>query len=209
MLAQGATLSQPGGDAYVQGALFITREYNGDLIGLSEGQWWRLITAAFLHAGLFHLGTNMLMLWWIGAPVERAIGHARFLAVYLVSALAGAAGALLLSPDAATVGASGAIFGILGAALVFERQRHYVLGGSALSIIVLNLILTFAFAAQNVSIGSHVGGLIGGAGAGLALSRLGRGHPIYGRPGTAGVLGIAAVGVVSVAVAYLRVQSLA
>ena len=198
-LAQGASLGANGGALFDRWLLFGP--------AVADGDWWRLITSAFLHGNLLHIGINMVMLWWIGAPVELAIGHARFLALYLVSALAGAAGVLLLSPEGLTVGASGAIFGILGAALVFERQRHYVLGGSALTIVVLNLVFTFAV--PNVSIGSHVGGLVGGAAVGLALSRLGRGHPIYGRPGLAGVLGIAAVAVVSVAVAYLRVQSLA
>jgi membrane associated rhomboid family serine protease len=150
---------------------------------------------------------NMLMLWWIGAPVEEALGRGRFLALYVVSALAGSAGALILDPTAFTVGASGAIFGILGAALVFERQRNYVLGGSALGIIVLNLVLTFSI--PNISIGGHVGGLAGGALCGLALSRFGRGHAAYGRPGIVGVVGIAAVAVVSVALSYWKVRGYA
>ena len=149
----------------------------------------------------------MLVLWFIGAPVEQAIGRGRFLAIYIVSGLAGSAGALIFSPNVVTVGASGAIFGILGAALVLEGQQNYVLGGQALGLIAVNLIFTFAI--PNISIGGHVGGLIGGALSMLAFSRFGRTHAIYGRPGLLGIAGVVAVGVASVLVAYFRVQGLA
>ncbi len=205
-LAQGASLSRNGGEMFIDGAL-IGRAFDGtQLIGVAEGEWWRLITSAFLHGGLFHLGLNMLMLFWIGAPVEEALGRGRFIVLYLVSGLCAAAGALALTdPGDVTVGASGAIFGILGAALVFERQRMYVLGGSALSIILVNLIFTFTI--PNISIGGHVGGLIGGAACGLALSRFGRAHVAYGQPGLLGFAGVAAVGLAALVVSYFTVQS--
>ena len=204
-LGQGASLGSNAGSLFEDGALFIQRQASdGAIVGLGEGQWWRLITAAFLHASLIHLGMNMLMLWWIGAPMEAALGPVRFLAVYLATGLAGSAGALLFNPGAVTVGASGAIFGILGAALVFERQRTYVLGGSALGIILLNLIITFTI--PNISIGGHLGGLVGGAAAGLALTRFGRTHAAYGRPGLVGLAGLAAVAIASFAVSYYQVQ---
>ncbi|MBD0330452.1 MAG: rhomboid family intramembrane serine protease [Thermoleophilia bacterium] len=195
-LVQGASLGENGGALFVDWLLF------GPLV--AAGDWWRIVTAAFLHGSLLHLGMNMLMLWWIGSPMEAALGRARFVALYFASALAGSAGALVWTPTAPTVGASGAIFGILGAALVFERQRHYVLGGSALTIVVLNLVFTFAV--PNISIGGHVGGLAGGALAGLALSRFGRGHAAYGTPGLVGIAGIVGVALLSLAVAYWRVQ---
>jgi len=200
-LAQGSSLNQVSGSLFVRWALYIPG-------GLDQGEWYRLITAAFLHASLIHLAMNMLILWIVGAPVEQAIGRGRFLALYFVSGLAGSAGALLLSPNAITVGASGAIFGILGAALVLEAQHNYVLGGQAFGLIAFNLIITFAFSSY-ISVGGHVGGLVGGALCMLALSRFGRTHAIYGRPGLVGVLGLVAVGVGSVAIAYLRVQSVA
>lgn len=198
-LSQGGTLSRPRGEIFDRFALF------GPLV--AQGEWWRLLTAAFLHANLIHLGLNMLFLWWIGAPVEEAIGRARYALLYVVSGLAGSAGALLLDPEAVTVGASGALFGILGAAFIFERQRTYVLGGGALTIILLNLVFTFTI--SGISIGGHLGGLAGGALGALALSRLGRAHAVYGRPGVAGIAGVVAVGVFSVAVAYWSVADFA
>ena len=198
-LAQGSSLGQTSGKIFEKGALYV----HG---GLDQGEWWRLITAAFLHASILHIGMNMVVLWIVGAPVEQALGRGRFLVLYIVSGLAGSAGALIFSPDAVTVGASGAIFGILGAALVLESQRSYVLGGQAFGLIVINLVLTFAI--PNISVGGHLGGLAGGALGTLALSRFGRGHAIYGRPGLVGTLGLVAVGVLSLAVAYWRVQGL-
>jgi membrane associated rhomboid family serine protease len=201
-LAQGSTLGQTRGSLFEKGALFISSPFYPG--GLADGEWWRLITAAFLHGSLIHVGLNMVVLWIVGAPVEQAIGRGRFLALYLVSGLAGSAGALLFSPNAVTVGASGAIFGILGAALVLERQGNYVLGGQALGLIVVNLVLSFVI--PNISIGGHIGGLLGGALSMLALSRFGRTHAIYGRPGLIGAAGLIVVGLASVLVAYARVQ---
>jgi membrane associated rhomboid family serine protease len=200
-LAQGSTLSRVSGSLFEKGALYIGSPFTS---GLADGEWWRLITSAFLHGSLIHLGLNMLVLWIVGTPVEQAIGRGRFLALYIVSGLAGSAGALLFDPSAITVGASGAIYGILGAALVLESQGSHVLGGQAFGLIVFNLVLTFAI--PNISIGGHLGGLAGGALAMLALSRFGRTHAIYGRPGLVGVVGLIAVGLASVLVAYARVQ---
>ncbi|HVM17092.1 MAG TPA: rhomboid family intramembrane serine protease, partial [Gaiellaceae bacterium] len=148
---------------------------------------------------------NMLILYLVGTPLEIALGRARYLSVYVVAALAGSAGALLLSsPGAATAGASGAVFGIFGAALVLERQGVYALGGSIMGLVVINLIITFAV--PNISVGGHLGGFAGGALCMLALSRLGRAHPIYGRPGIVGFAGVAGIALLSLAVAALQVQ---
>ena len=198
-LAQGAGLNANSGSIYVKGVLY------GPLV--ASGDWWRLITSAFLHYGPFHLGLNMLALWWFGAPLEQALGRGRFLLLYLVSGLAGSAGALIDKPLSPTVGASGAIFGILGAMLVLEWQRSHVIGGSVLPIIAINLVFTFTI--SSISIGGHIGGLVGGALGVLALSRFGRGHAVYGRVGLAGIAGLLAVGVVSVAIAYWKVRGYA
>lgn len=174
---------------------------------VADGEWYRLITSAFLHASLIHIAFNMLMLWWFGQALESALGRARFLGIYFVSALAGSAGALLLSSAGTnTVGASGAVFGILGAGLVLERRQIYVFGGGALAIVVLNVVFTFAI--SNISIGGHLGGLAGGMLAVLALSAAGR-HPLYGRIDPVAVLSLLGIAAASVLVAYLRVRGYA
>jgi membrane associated rhomboid family serine protease len=129
---------------------------------IADGEYYRLITAGFLHAGLFHLLTNMLSLWILGTIIEPAVGHWRFGLIYFVSLLCGSFGALLLSPDELTVGASGAIFGLLAAAAVVAWNRGFNLMESGLGVwIGLNLLITFTV--PNISIGGHVGGLVGGA----------------------------------------------
>jgi membrane associated rhomboid family serine protease len=129
---------------------------------IQEGEYYRLLTAGFLHAGLFHLLTNMLSLWILGSMIEPAVGSWRFGLIYFVSLLCGSLGALLLSPDSLTVGASGAIFGLLAAAAVVAWNRGFNLMESGLGLwIGLNLLITFTI--PNISIGGHIGGLIGGA----------------------------------------------
>jgi membrane associated rhomboid family serine protease len=195
-LAAGGQFNGTGNRIYQEGALY------GPLV--ANGDWWRLFTSAFLHYGPIHLGLNMLGLWWFGSAIEEALGRGRYLLLYIVSGLAGAAGALRVSPESVTVGASGALFGILGAAFVLERQGNHVFGGGALGLIAINLVFTFAI--PGISIGGHLGGLVGGALAMLALSRFGRTHAIYGRPGLVGIVGVVGVGLISIAVAYWRVQ---
>jgi membrane associated rhomboid family serine protease len=207
-LANGANVNGIGGWIYVHGVLIaIAQSPPGHFIGVAEGEYWRLLTAAFLHYGPFHLLLNMLALWWFGSLLEQRIGSGKFLLLYIVSGLAGSAGALVLSPLEPTVGASGAIFGILGAGLVLERQRDYVFGGSALVIIVINLVFTFSI--SNISIGGHIGGLIGGAACALAMTRLGRVGAAYGRPGAIGVAAMIVVGIASIAVAYWKAKGYA
>ena len=192
---QGHGLNNPGGSLFFNWALYGP--------AVAHGDWWRLITAAFLHANIIHIGFNMLALWWFGAPVENYLGRVRFVGLYLVSGLAGSAGALVANPNAVTVGASGAIFGILGAMLILEWQATGRLGGNALTLIVINLALSFAIA--GISIGGHIGGLIGGILATLAFARWGRGHAAYGKLGLGGALGLFVIAAGSVAIAYLSV----
>jgi membrane associated rhomboid family serine protease len=196
---QGAGLNSPGGSLYLRWVLFGP--------AVAQGDWWRLITSAFLHGSLLHIAFNMYFLWFVGSAVETALGRGRFLLIYFVSALAGSAGALVDTPRTLVVGASGALFGLLGAALVLERQRNFVLGGSALGLIVINLVLSFTL--SNISIGGHVGGLIGGVLCTLVLSKFGRGHAAYSRVGLWGIAGVLGVGLLSLAVAYWRVRGYA
>jgi membrane associated rhomboid family serine protease len=175
-LALGGTLSGTSNWIYDHGVLVANGIYqNGSLqqvpstgpyaaigtVGVQNGEWWRLITSGFLHYGFLHIGLNMFSLYFAGSILEQVIGHWRFLLLYVVSGIAGSAGALYWSPNAATVGASGAIFGVLGALLVLERRGHIGTGGQVLGLIVLNLIITFAYS-SSISVGGHIGGLIAG-----------------------------------------------
>jgi membrane associated rhomboid family serine protease len=193
-LAQGDTMR-------LQSDLFV----NGALYGpaVAQGDWWRVVTAAFLHASFVHILFNMVMLWWFGRPLEELLGRARFLTVYVVAILAGSAGALVLSPEVATIGASGGVFGILGAGIVLERRGIPVFGGAALPVALFNLLLGFFIG--NVSIGGHLGGLVGGMLAIVALGGFRGGHAAYTRIGGAQVAGIAAVVAGSLLVSYLAV----
>jgi len=133
-----------------------------------NGDWYRLISSGFTHAGLLHIALNMYFIWIIGQMLERAIGSLRFTLLYFAALLAGSAGALIADPLALTVGASGAAFGLLGAAVVGMRQRGVAVMQSQLGVLlILNLVLTFAI--PGIAIGGHVGGLIGGCICGTAL----------------------------------------
>jgi membrane associated rhomboid family serine protease len=189
---QGAGLNAPGGKVFDDGALI------GAAIDLN-GDWYRLVSAMFLHAGVLHIAFNMLALYWLGTVVEQALGAWRFLLVYFVSGLAGSAGALLLTgPFAVTVGASGAIFGIMGALLVLEYAATGTFAGQAMALIVLNLALTLTI--PNISVGGHVGGLIGGVLATFALV-----HFRHARQPWLGPALVVGIAVASVLVASVRV----
>ncbi len=109
---------------------------------VANGDWWRIVTAGFLHAGILHIAFNMYVLFVLGTLLEPGIGTPRFLGVYFVSLLAGSFGALLLSPNEITVGASGAIFGLMSAAFIVARHRGIEqLAGQIGFFIVINLVL--------------------------------------------------------------------
>jgi membrane associated rhomboid family serine protease len=162
---------------------------------IADGEYWRLLTAGFLHAGLFHLLFNMFALYVLGGLLEPAVGRFRFGLIYLVSLLAGSFGALLLSPNSPTVGASGAIFGLMGAAVIVMRNRGLGAMESGLGFwIVLNLVITFTV--PNISIGGHIGGLLGGGIAALLLFNLSDRVRV---PALVPTLLVAALGVAAVA----------
>jgi membrane associated rhomboid family serine protease len=170
---------------------------NGDQIGVAHGEYWRLITGAFLHdpANPLHIAFNMYILYWLGTMLEPVLGHVRFAALYIASLLAGSFGALVAAPNNLTYGASGAVFGLMAAAFVFQRARGIDPWRSGLGpVILLNLALPFVFPGLNISIGAHVGGLVGGAVAALAIDRLGA----LRRGDLLPVLACAAVGAISV-----------
>lgn len=128
---------------------------------VAEGEWYRLLTSGFLHASIIHLGFNMFALYFLGRILEPGIGTPRFVALYFASLFAGSFGALLLDPNALTIGASGAVFGIFGATFVIARHRR--IDGLASSIgIILLLNLAITFGRPEISIGGHLGGLAAG-----------------------------------------------
>jgi membrane associated rhomboid family serine protease len=134
------------------------------------GEFFRIISGAFLHAGPLHLLFNMFALYILGTLVEPAIGTLRFLGIYFAALLAGSFGALLMTdPNEVTVGASGAVFGLMAAAYVVARNRGVDQIASQIGVfVVLNLLFTFSI--PGISIGGHIGGLIGGALAALLVS---------------------------------------
>jgi membrane associated rhomboid family serine protease len=143
---------------------------NGALYGpsVADGDWWRIVTAGFLHAGLLHIAFNMYFLYFLGTLLEPAIGKLRFGTIYFVSLVGGSCGALLLSPNAVTVGASGAVFGTMGAAILALRARGIDPWQSGLGVtLLLNLGITFLI--PGIAIGGHLGGLAAGFAVGYLM----------------------------------------
>ena len=167
-----------GGDTssvYIDLGTLGSATFHGNPIGVADGEYWRLITGGFLHdpTNPLHIFFNMYILYWLGTMLEPVLGHVRFAALYFASLLAGAFGALVAAPHSLTVGASGAVFGLMAAAFIFQRARGVDPWRSGLGpVILFNLALPFLFPNLNISIGGHVGGLIGGAVAALAIERL-------------------------------------
>ena len=191
--AQGGGPNLPGGQLFADWALQGASVANGD--------GWRLVTAMFLHGSLLHLAFNMFALYWLGNVIEQALGTPRFLLLYVVSGLAGSAGALWFSPaGAVTVGASGAIFGLIGALLILEYRATGSFMGQAMILILVNF--AFTFAVPGISKGGHIGGLIGGIAATYALMQYREGPRQR-----IGVLLAVGVGVLSLVLASVRVQS--
>ena len=168
-LAEGnvSITGQPTDKVYEKGALFGSLEgFAGQ--GVAHGQWWRIVTGGFLHENLLHIGFNMYVLYLLGQMLEPALGRMRFGLIYAVSLLAGSLGALIVSPHSLTVGASGAVFGVMGAAAVEMRARQIPIMQSGVGgLILINLVISFAL--PGISWGGHVGGLIGGGLAAIAL----------------------------------------
>jgi len=135
---------------------------------VAEGEWYRLVTSGFLHVSIIHIGFNMFLLLFLGRLLEPALGTPRFLALYFASLLAGSLGALVVEPNAFTVGASGAVFGLAGATVVIARGRGMdALAGEIGFLIVFNLV--WSFIGPNISVGGHIGGLVGGTLCALAI----------------------------------------
>lgn len=160
--------SLAGGAAMSRGSGTFVRDFALFGPAVAVGEWWRIYTSAFLHAGLLHLGFNMYLLWMLGGMLEPALGRVRFLLVAYTALVGGSLGVLLLQPNALTVGASGVVFGLMGAAFLSMRKRGVDPMQSGIGgLILLNLLITFVV--PGISIGGHLGGLAGGAVAGALL----------------------------------------
>ena len=143
------------GTLYQHGALY------GPYIDVLH-QDYRLLTAGFLHDGLLHILFNMVFLYFVGPGLEAAVGRVNFLAIYFASLFAGSFGALLFQPGSGTVGASGALFGLLGALIVIAHYRRISIWQSGLGLtLVINIV--FSLTINGVSIGGHLGGVVAGA----------------------------------------------
>jgi membrane associated rhomboid family serine protease len=180
-LLGGASVGRNGGSQ-------LNADYGlyGPLV--ASGEWYRLITAGFLHQGLLHVGFNMWILYQLGQLLEPSLGRVRFGVLYVAALLGGSVGALVVSPNALTVGASGAVFGCMAAVAVALRSRGVnVLQTSIGGLLIINLVLTFAI--PGISIGGHLGGLAAGGVAGFVF------HQTDDRP----LLGAAVVAVLAVA----------
>lgn len=153
-LATGGGFGDVGGTVYREGALY------GPFVD-QLNEWWRIVTAGFLHASLWHIAFNMVFIWFIGRSLEPAIGTPRFVVAYLASLVCGSFGVLLIEPDSVAVGASGAAFGLLGTLIVEARSRGIDLWATGLlQLALLNFAITFLI--PNIAIGAHLLGFAGG-----------------------------------------------
>ncbi|MER6101358.1 rhomboid family intramembrane serine protease [Streptomyces sp. NPDC001832] len=172
-----------------------TTELGGPLEGVAEGQWYRLVTSMFLHQEMWHIVFNMLGLWWLGGPLEAALGRARYLTLYMLSGLAGGALTYWLSaPVQGSLGASGAIFGLLGATAVLMRRLNYDMR-PVLVLLAVNLVITFN-PWGGIAWQAHVGGLIAGTLIAIAMVHAPRERRALVQYGTCALVLVAVVGIV-------------
>lgn len=175
----------------------LTCQFGGQLIpGVSDGAYWQVVTSMFTHVAVWHIAFNMMALWVLGPQLELAVGRVRFLALYLISGLAGSALVLAAGPEfGGTHGASGAIFGLMGALLVLA----FKVGGDVRGVLTwigINFLITFVFV-NNISWQGHVGGFLGGLACAGVLIYAPRG-PQRARVQVAGLAAIAAVVLVAI-----------
>ena len=191
VLASGGSGSEVYADA---GLLGIGIDPSG-LIGVADGEWWRLLTGGFMHDARspLHILFNMYALYFLGQILEPSIGTPRFLALYFASLLTGSLAVMIVDPQQFTVGASGAVFGLMAAAVIIQRDQGIDPMQSGLGmILILNLGITFLI--PRISIAGHIGGLIGGLVMGLIITHLARrARSPWPVVGAGAAIGVAAV----------------
>jgi membrane associated rhomboid family serine protease len=169
--------------------------------GVAEGEWYRLVTTMFTHEEIWHIGFNMLSLWFLGGPLEAALGRARYLTLYLVSGLAGSVLTYLLaSPSQATLGASGAIFGLFGATAALVRRLNADMRPVVI-LLAINLVFTFTW--SGIAWQAHIGGLVAGAVIGFAMLHAPRERRALVQYGTCALVLVAVVGLTLLRTAQL------
>jgi membrane associated rhomboid family serine protease len=155
-------------------ALATLMSFQGEPIGVLDGEWYRMITAAFVHEQFWHIGLNMYALWILGGLLEPVLGRWRFLSLYLVSALGGSAASLLgLADGGISYGASGAVFGLMGA--LFVVMRRFGRDVSAV-LVILGINVVFGFVVSGIDWRAHLGGLVTGALLAFAFTHAPRRH---------------------------------
>ena len=173
-----------------------------NLHSVAAGDYWQLLTSIFTHVEVVHIGFNMLALWVLGPGLEAAVGRTRFLLLYFVSGFAGSAMVMWFStPYLATLGASGAIFGLMGALLVIA----FKVGGDVRGIltwIAINFVITFLFTGY-ISWQGHVGGFVAGLLVAGALAYAPRERRALWQGAGIGVVALAVVVTTAVRVAML------
>lgn len=162
-IGSGATAGDPrGGDLFIDWALF------GPSIKIND-EWYRLLSSGFMHASLFHIAFNMYLLYMLGQQLEKVLGTYDFAMVYFAGLAGGSALAVLLDGTTPAVGASGAVFGLMGGWIMFARSRGVDFMNSGIAgLVIINLLLTFSI--RSISIGGHVGGLAAGLVAGWIVT---------------------------------------
>jgi membrane associated rhomboid family serine protease len=195
-IASGGSIGSGGGTVTINFGLF------GPLVANDEP--YRIITSAFLHAGILHIGFNMFALYILGTLLEPAIGTIRFVGIYLVSVLAGSFLVMVMDPNQLTVGASGGIFGLMAAAFLIARHRGLDELASQIGFFVL-INLVFTFSVSSISVGAHIGGLAGGAVAALLINQLERSRASNAR--ALEIVGLVALCVVAVVGALVAAES--
>jgi membrane associated rhomboid family serine protease len=205
-----AVLADGGSDSKVVDKLALVPDFGVRVLGggfgvkvpgVADGAWWQVITSVFTHVEPLHIGLNMLTLYFLGPPVEAVLGRARFLALYLVAGLTGSAAVMLFSNShQQTLGASGALFGLMGALVVLAHK----VGGDYQQILIwLGLNLVFTFTASGISWQGHLGGLVGGSLLAVAMAYAPR-----ARRSAFQWTAVAALAVVTVAVILARASAL-
>jgi membrane associated rhomboid family serine protease len=159
-IGSGSGGLEPGGSVIDNFAVFGPK--------IADGEWYRLLTGAFLHGGLFHIAFNMYALYILGQLLEPAFGSIRFVALYFASLFAGSLGIIVLEPNTLAVGASGAVFGLFAAAFVIARGRRLdAIAAQLGGLLLINLLITFAV--PGIAIGAHLFGAAAGALCGILI----------------------------------------